>query len=223
VGGRGRGRARSCLDDQLVLAVTDHGAFLQEYEPGNPEQQWRVSRDDNTVRHRDESGRVLDVADHVTDECARVVAWEEHGGDNQRWTAVHLPPRRCLIRSAMHGKVLDVKRGDDDVGTKVVMWEEHGGENQQWYEDRDGVIHTCLGSDLALDTTSEVLRLGEHDPSDYGTQWRRTGVRIANLYNPSQVLDIEQKKDKDGANKVISYEDKCGKDDNQCWDFEYLD
>ena len=65
-----------CLDSDNTLVVND-------YVEGEENQQWVTGED--TVHHRTDRNRVLDIAGKSDDCGARMCSWEFHGGDHQRW------------------------------------------------------------------------------------------------------------------------------------------
>lgn len=212
------GVLRSKLDDRMVLHNEGGCLTIQLFQPGEYNQQWQVSGD--VIRHRQNGDRVLDIAENNIQPGARICAWDYHGGANQTWQIIHVSPKRCYIASQMHGKVLDVEGCDTSSGTRAVMYEKQDPmqDNQLWWEDRYGVIHSCL-NDMAIDV-QDCLRMEVYSVENPSMQWVLAGDRICRRGDLNTVLDIKGAKHKNCA-KVISY--TFSGDDNQLWSFDYVD
>ena len=99
------------------------------------------------------TGLCLDVArSEMGKKGGRVLAWECHGGDNQKWT---IQGKRGEIRSST-GMCLDASRSNmHENGARVMIWKCHGGPNQQWVFAGQGLRN---GSGLCLDISRKSLR-----------------------------------------------------------------
>jgi len=79
-----------------------------------------------------ESGKVLDVSKGSPDAGARIVQWDWHGGDNQRFAIEDLGNAAFVIRAKHSGRVLDLVKASHNDGAMIVQWDGHGRPNQQW-------------------------------------------------------------------------------------------
>merc|ERR1711976_87087 len=212
------GCIRSALDDNLVLEVQGDCLALNYYNPNEMMQRWCTAGD--RMPNKENPNSVLDIAENNEEAGARVCAWSDNGGANQRWVFEYQPPKYCFIKACMNERVLDIKGDQVEPGAKVITYTKNEGitDNQIWYEDRYGVIRSKL-NDCAIDTCDGKAITNDYDPSTQTQQWVKVENRIVNKFDPATCLDIKGAKDRDGA-KLIGYE--YSGSDNQHWEFEYL-
>lgn len=78
------------------------------------------------------SGKALEVAGQGTANGANVQQWSYWGGDNQKWTLMHLGNNQYKIIGLQSGKALDVSGAGTGNGTNVQVWAYGAGTNQIW-------------------------------------------------------------------------------------------
>jgi uncharacterized protein (DUF1800 family) len=78
------------------------------------------------------SGKCLDIEGASTDDLARAIQWDCHGGPNQQWTFQAIGGGYYTLIARHSGKVLDVfGQSTADLAT-VGQYSANGGANQQW-------------------------------------------------------------------------------------------
>lgn len=77
------GVIRSKMND-FAMDASDGYLRTNPHDPGNPRQQWIVGNDRIFNRHN--PGEVLDISGNDSGNCASIIPYDDHGGDNQRWT-----------------------------------------------------------------------------------------------------------------------------------------
>jgi hypothetical protein len=210
---------RTKLNDDLVLEMKGDNLVVNNFEPDEDQQRWKIKKD--IICHYDDEENVLDVANANEDAGAPICSYNDNGGNNQRWSIEHVPPKDCYIVSKMHGKVIDVSKGCRDAGTKIVMWNKKDPEdndNQIWYEDKYGYIHSKLNG-FVFDSSEGSMRLQPHDPTIDSRKWVKSGQKIVNKADPGKVLDIKGGDSGKGA-KLQAWDYNAV--ENQHWRFEYL-
>jgi len=98
-----------------------------------------------------QSGKYLDVEGGSSEQGAKVITWDFHGGKNQQWSY-----RNGMIVSKSNGLVLDIT-GARETG-EIIVWSEHGGNNQKWHFDEDFTIRSELG--IVLDVKHRSMESG---------------------------------------------------------------
>ncbi len=78
------------------------------------------------------SGKGLEVAGASSDAGARIIQWDWHGGDNQRFWIADAGGDLFSLRPVHSGKVLDVSGWSTENGAQIIQWDWHGGNNQLW-------------------------------------------------------------------------------------------
>jgi aryl-phospho-beta-D-glucosidase BglC (GH1 family) len=78
------------------------------------------------------SGLALDVAGAGRTNNTNVDQWSYWGGENQKWTLIHLGNNVYRITGLQSGRCLDVYGASSANGTNVEIWDSTGGTNQQW-------------------------------------------------------------------------------------------
>lgn len=190
------GTIRSKISN-LCMDASGSTLVLNSHQPGDPNQQWAA--DGEHVANRLDRNKVLDIAEGKTEPGATLCSWDNHGGDNQKFSFENIQPPYFYIVSEMNDKVMDVAEANPSPGTKVVMWykKESPEDNQLWYEDRHGMIRSKL-SELALDASRGSLECDNVSPGS-GQMWLFQGNKIVNRNNQAEVLDIMGENDDDGA------------------------
>jgi aryl-phospho-beta-D-glucosidase BglC (GH1 family) len=114
------------------------------------------------------SGKALEVSGQGTTDQSNVQQWSYWGGDNQKWTLMHLGNNQYKIIGLQSGKALDVSGGQTGNGTNVQIWTYLGGPNQIW------TISATSGGYFRLTPT--------HAPSMCldvnGSQWANDGANV---------------------------------------------
>jgi len=194
---------------------------VNNYQPGNSNQQWRYNKDRQTIEDRANPGKVLDIVDGKKDAGTEVCKWDHHGGNNQKWKIDSLPIRYFFIKSQMNGKVLDIEGGGSSPGARVVMYQQkgHGSSNQLWFEDSHGNIRSKANEKLVLDLSSGTLHIGEYDSGRSRVFWCIQGNKIVNRHDPNEVLDIVEGNKADCAPLCAC---RYHGGSNQLWTFEYV-
>lgn len=78
------------------------------------------------------SGKALDVINHQTGDGSNVAQWAYGGGNNQRWTLIHLGNNVYQIVGLESGKALEVASTSTANGTNVDVRTYTGAANQRW-------------------------------------------------------------------------------------------
>ena len=68
-----------------MLSIGDNRLVVNEFEFGNPNQQFHYNSQRGTIDNDDNTNKVFDVVDGDTDPGAKICAWDYHGGKNQQW------------------------------------------------------------------------------------------------------------------------------------------
>ena len=74
----------------------------------------------------------LDISGASTENGARLIQWQCHGGDNQTWSIEAMGDGYSRLVSRQSGKCLDVSGESTADGAPVLQWQCHNGANQQW-------------------------------------------------------------------------------------------
>jgi hypothetical protein len=117
------------------------------------------------------SGKVLDVTGASKDDGAKVIQYEWHAGDNQRWRFIPLSgddKGYYKIESVNSGKCLDISGGSKEAGANLIQFSWKNGvgvKNQEWKVtplDTPNYVYTiaCKHSNLVLDVPSGSLDNG---------------------------------------------------------------
>lgn len=216
------GTIRSKLNNLCLDINGSNHLYMNNYQPGDPNQQWRYNKGRNTFENRANPNKVLDVVGNKKDKGAEICSWDFHGRDNQQWKIEPQPTRYFYIKSALNGKVLDVEGGHAGHGKKVIMYSKKDGahaNNQLWFEDSYGNIRSKLDDKYVLDASDGVLRLGEWSEGKQKTFWCVQGNKIVNRYNANEVLDIKGSNNADSA-EICAYNFHGGA--NQQWQIDYV-
>lgn len=67
----------------FCMDIENEQLCVREYQPGDPNQQW--VRQDQYIRNRVDSNRVLDIMNNSREKGAKIGAWNFNGGQNQSW------------------------------------------------------------------------------------------------------------------------------------------
>lgn len=84
------------------------------------------------------SGKCLDVEWASSADGARLIQWDCHGGNNQRFQFDDLGNGFHRIRAYHSDKCLDVTGASADDGAQIIQYVCHGGTNQQFQLVRNG-------------------------------------------------------------------------------------
>jgi len=216
------GTIRSKLNPDLCLTVDGSNRLtVHHHKAGDTNQQWHYNKHRDTIEHRSDSNRVLDVVGGNKSNGAAVCAWNFHGKDNQKWKLDYLPAKYFFIKSHLNGLVLDVSGGSKQPGTKVITYHQKGGhpDNQLWFEDRFGNIRSKLDDDLVLDASDGTLHVNKYDEGRSRAFWAVQGDKIVNVKNHGEVLDIKGNNSAEGA-EVCAWKFHGGK--NQLWHIVHI-
>jgi len=205
---------------KLPLDVSGGRLHINTYT-GSADQQWTYNKLDNVIQNLAQPGKVFDVVGAGTAPGTEVCSWDVHGRDNQKWEIEQAePPKYFHICSATCDKVLDISGGSSSPGAPVILWPKKGsGDNQLWFEDTFGNIRSKLNDKLVLDTSGGDLKTAEYSPNNTKCYWAIDDIKIVNVHNPSEVLDLKGACTNDGT-AVCSwaYHGKT----NQQWHFDYV-
>jgi len=216
--------------NNCALTVENDQLIVKDVQPGNVNQQWM--RQGDVIRNRT-SNKVLDIHGESTEKGAKISAYDNNGGKNQKWTFVMTggqapnvgasmyyqgQKRDFFIVSLMNGKVLDIAEEKIEAGGKIIMYDKHSPNrtNQLWYLDGQGLIRSSF-NDLTISNAAKgkplLTAVVSNDPR---SQWQFQGNKIANRIG--EVMDIAEEKDHNGA-EVVSYDGSNG--ENQQWKQEF--
>jgi len=209
---------RSRMDEDYCLDEDDDNLVINKFKQDKKSQRF-VIEDDQFIRQIS-TGRVLDIEGGDVDEGTKVLLWEFHGRDNQKFKLKYTRPKRFLIKSKLNGKVMDIEHADDSSGQDIIMYEEHGNDNQQWYADVFGHVYSKLNGMTISTEKSSGIRTAHPMPIEKDHNWVIAGKRIVNLLDRNECLDIEEANEDDGA-KIIKYDYQGSK--NQKWKYDYKD
>ena len=189
---------RSKLDENLVLEMQDDTLVVNNFQPDEYNQKWRVTGE--TISHLENDTLVLDIADNCEDSGARICSYDYNGGDNQHWSIDYQAPAYCQIvtRNDRHsGKCIDVAMNDEgEVGSRVIIYEKKdqfhrdGNDNQLWYEDKYGIIHSKI-KDMVIDTSEGKAHMQMYDPDVTKRQYVYSNGRIVLKGDPNTCLQIK--------------------------------
>ena len=71
----------------LTLVIVDDGKIcMQEYEEDNEDQTWTIVPAESKIVLASNPDMSADIKGSKDKDKAKIVSWEYHGGDNQRWT-----------------------------------------------------------------------------------------------------------------------------------------
>lgn len=80
------------------------------------------------------SGLCLDARDGRIADGTKVILWQCHGGNNQKWHKTTSGNKNVFaLKGPGVSKVMDVEGGSNGNEAKIIIWQEHGGDNQKWY------------------------------------------------------------------------------------------
>jgi len=218
---------RSKLDEDLVLEMQDDSLIVNNYQPDEYNQKWRVTGE--TISHVENDTLVLDIADNCEDPGARICSFDYNGGDNQLWTIDHQPPHYCVIhtRNDRHdGKVIDVSMDDEGEGSRVIVYEKKdrfhkdGNDNQLFYEDKYGIIRSKL-NDMVFDTSDGKACMFEYDPDVPKRQYVYSNGRIVLKSEPNICLQIKDHDERKLMSKHKVEEGEYEAQSYQKWSLEY--
>jgi len=95
---------------------------------GAPEMKWHFHN--GSLRSGRDYNKCLDISGVSTQNGARAILWDCHGGSNQRWT---FDQRISSFRSAMNpNKCLDVNGANSANGTAIQLWDCNSTNAQKW-------------------------------------------------------------------------------------------
>jgi len=202
--------------NQLCIYCTDDGnAALQSYEKGSASQQFVI--DGNFVKLR-KDGRVLDISGDSSENGVPLCVWEQHGETNQLFDTVFVRPRYFMLKGEQSGRVIDIVECNLAPGAKICIFDIQKTDNQLWYEDRTGLVR-AKQNDFVFDDSAGDVCMQPYDANNPHRSWVINGAAVAQLSNPTQVLDVKGEECCNEA-KLCSYENHNGP--NQRWIVEYV-
>lgn len=215
------GTIRSKLNNLCLDINGSNKLIVNNYQPGDSNQQWHYNKKRKTIENRANPNKVLDIAGENKSAGGEVCMWDHHGRDNQQWKIDPLPVKYFFIKSKLNGKVLDIEGGSKDKGARVIMFQQkgHDSSNQLWFEDCYGNIRSKHNEKLCLDASSGTLHTGEFETGRPRVFWCIQGNKIVNRHDPNEVLDIKEGSHADCA-PLCAWKFHGG--NNQLWTFEYV-
>ncbi|MEZ4449901.1 MAG: RICIN domain-containing protein [Nannocystaceae bacterium] len=118
--------------------------------------------------------KALDVREASTSPTARILQYQRHGGDNQRWELVLAKDGWYHLTARHSGQVLDVDHGSGADLAAILQYPWHGGDNQKFRfveaidQDKWRWCKRCSHLFYAGNTPSVCPAGGAHDPSASG-------------------------------------------------------
>jgi uncharacterized repeat protein (TIGR02543 family) len=114
--------------------------ILWQIGSNKPNQAWRINEivptvTDGiyTIRTAGQGARSLDIEGASTNDGARMLLWDFHGGANQQFILHYVQNTGYYtITNVNSGKSVDVFGGSVAQGTQIIQWPLHGKLNQQW-------------------------------------------------------------------------------------------
>lgn len=205
----------------LALSADDGEEFhLEKPNPDNPNQKWSVDNWKALITNQ-EAGTVAQLSDDGT----TIIATPHSGEETQKFAQQKIPRRYFHLISCMSGMCLEAEAKLVKVksGAKVVMGKQDGKDNELWFEDDDGILRSkCKNMGLICEQSQGAqFILREYKKDDPQMQWIiMPNKSIANLSEPSNVLDIKGRSSQKGAPVVVW---QWTGTDNQQWQAKNTD
>jgi len=219
---------RSKLDDNLVLEMQDDILIVNEYQPDEYNQKWKVTMD--RITHVENNELVLDIFEANPEPGAQICSYEFSGADNQLWSIEYQEPKYAFIHSKNpkhSGKVINVCSEEAGEGAKCILYDrktpdhKDGIDNQLFYEDKYGIIHSKM-DDLVFDTADEKLQMQSYDTDAPNRQYVYSGGKIVLKNKTNRCLQIKDHEKMKPFGFFKIEEDDYQAQPHQKWWFEYV-
>jgi len=197
------GTLRNKNSGLCINVEADGNATLQRYEAGRPSQQFLL--DGNLVKNRADS-RVLDIVGSNPGVGAAICVWQMHGGPNQQFDPAFQKPKYFVLKGEKSGKAIDIEGCSKAAGAKICIYDINKGDNQLWYEDRLGLIRSKL-NDFVFDSSGSEITMQPYAPNNAHRAWVLAGSAVAQLSNPTKVLDVCKESNENGA-RICAYDNR---------------
>ena len=184
-----------------------------------------------TIGH---SGKCLDVEGNSTANGGKIIQWECHGGNNQKWQIENIGNGVYKIISLSSGKSLDVPSS-----SKIIQWDYHGGKHQRFRLQpvSGGYQLVSVSDDKCLDVPASSQKNGVNIiqwpctgnanqlftlvsvKSQESSSLVTNGLYTVTIGHSGKCLDVEGNSKANGG-KIIQWE--CHGGNNQKWQIENI-
>lgn len=167
----------------LTVENGNSGTMITQQDKQDSDyQKWTVRAVSNEVYQIQNlaSGLVLDVAQGVISDGAKIIQYENVGSTNQQWQFVGHADGSYEITSVCSGKNLDVEGASQENGANLIQWIGNGGENQKFVLENSVSINSTIESlpsvhEMTIEerklfdelVAQEVLKYGQSAPELY--------------------------------------------------------
>ena len=155
-----------------VLAVENGNSetvVTQQEKTDSAYQQWtltEVSRGVYKITNQ-ATGLVMDVAQGVTKDGAKIIQYKDVGSTNQQWRLIANLDGSYDIVSVRSGKYLDIEGASQERGANLIQWTNHDGENQNFVlECIDSINQGSSLVSLILDKNTVSIDLNQDRTED---------------------------------------------------------
>lgn len=197
------------------IHVSGTDATMNDYSKGNNCQQFVI--EGNLVKNRTD-GKVLDISGNNPNTGVPICVWAPHGGNNQAWDCLCQRPKYFMLKGEASGRVIDIMGASKAAGAKICLYDASKNDNQLWYEDRNGLIRSKL-NDFVFDGTTDDITMQPYEPNNPNRAWVLKGAAVAQLANPSKVLDVRKANTGNGSTICVYDNRDAG---HQKWSVQYV-
>ena len=211
------------------LEVPGSGAYIGK---GTPVRQWACN-DGSNQKWDDGANNTIKLygtnfcldAVKYGDDAGKLILWDCHGEDNQRWTEqgkyAAFSPKEQPIRNKYYHECLDVDKGSNNNETPINTYKCHGGDNQKWtYDDKRRLVAKHSGKCLDIPGPGakqpKGTRVRQWDCNDGANQkWTYNPTNKSFKSEDDNGLCLDMIKSGDSAGNVILWD--CHGGENQQW------